>query len=136
MKTHSFYDPKTGQLSPYVFSGPDAALALNTPAGLVAIEGRYDHVSQRVDLSGAKPFVIDFQPSRPSDDHEWDVASRRWQLTAEASAREHRRNVARAEIARLVESQHDFIRRSLLGRGGLDELKTIDDRIVELEKEL
>lgn len=108
MTVWSFYDPKTGALAARTFRGRDKLLTLNTPAGLAPIEGQLDPLSQRVDVealaasdSADHPsnFIVDYRPPQPSDQHEWDVKSRRWRLTLEAQQEVERDELARREIA-------------------------------------
>lgn len=62
------------------FSGPYHDIALNTPDGCAAIEGVYDHLSQRVDIATGK--VVEWQPPKPADSefesHEWSTEHKRW----------------------------------------------------------
>lgn len=60
MKTFSFYDPATGLLSGGNVTLPEGLLELNTPEGLVAIEGVFDPARQRIDLATGK--AVDWQP--------------------------------------------------------------------------
>lgn len=48
--TWSFYSENTGQFNGTQFTGPQAMLTANTPAGLLAIEGAFDAAVQQVDL--------------------------------------------------------------------------------------
>ena len=80
-RTWSFYDAATGAIAPARVTCPAGPnLAGNTPAGHVAIEGRFDHLSQRVNLETGQ--VEDYQPPAPADDElrtwAWDEATRRW----------------------------------------------------------
>lgn len=56
--TWSFYDPATGSFVGRTYRGAD--LAANTPAGCAAIEGRFDHRTQRVDLATGQ--VVAWEP--------------------------------------------------------------------------
>lgn len=97
MKTVSFYDPQTGLFTGRRFTGPGKYIARNTPDGCVAMEGVFDHLSQRVDLETGE--VVDYQPPKPDDDHEWDEHRRQWRLK-----REIRRSLRqRAETLRSIE---------------------------------
>lgn len=86
MKTWSFYDPSTGRFVKRTWSGPLTDLDANTPSGCAVIDGKYDDLSQRVDLKTGE--VVDYQPPQPSSEHEWqeNVANGRprWVLNAEA----------------------------------------------------
>lgn len=74
MKTYSFYDPSTGLLAGGTVTLPDGLLDLNTPAGLVAIEGAFDQRSQRIDLDSGE--VVAWHPA---PDPQRDAAHRRWE---------------------------------------------------------
>jgi hypothetical protein len=56
----SFYNPATGEIHTRTFSGSTKLLALNTPPGTVAIEGSFNHRTQRVDVRTGN--VVDYQP--------------------------------------------------------------------------
>ena len=78
--TWSFYDVATGALAPGAITCSAAQLAANTPPGHAAIAGRFDPLSQRVDLATGQ--VVDWQPPAPADDElrtwAWDAVTRRW----------------------------------------------------------
>lgn len=61
-----------------IYAGSDQFLALNTPEGCTAVEGRHDPLSARWD--GKQ--VVDYQPPAPADDElrtwAWDKEARRW----------------------------------------------------------
>ncbi len=120
MKEYSFYDRETGLFAAGCFGTNDeASLALNTPAGHVAAEGRFDHLSQRVDVAatalaadGEGPVVVAYQPPAPPDDElrtwAWDGESKRWR---EQPTLEALRNAARAPLlAKLQEMDAALIR--------------------------
>jgi hypothetical protein len=154
--SYSFYHKDSGALHPKRFCTDDATqLRGNTPADHVAIEGAYDHLSQRIDLSSppelvdafdehqrpmgqrAVPRMIDYQPPQPSPDHEWDPGTKRWGLNAATVAKAQKRAAARARIAELVASQHQWIRRHILGdTSALAHLQEIDSQIAKLQEML
>ena len=80
MSEWTFYAPESGLFVGRAFSGPREDLAANTPSGLKAIEGRFDHLSQRVDFATGK--VVDYQPPAPPDTEfevfEWNAEVKRW----------------------------------------------------------
>jgi hypothetical protein len=80
MKTYSFYRAADGMLMDMAYSGPPGPLNDNTPAGYVAIEGRFDHMATRIDVATGLP--VDFQPTAPPDDEAqtwaWDSSLKRW----------------------------------------------------------
>lgn len=86
MKHWSFYDPTTGR---FLGSGgsfkDESMMQANTPDGMAAIEGRYDHEAQRIDMATGS--IVDYQPPQPSADHEWDEEAKRWALSRTAQDR-------------------------------------------------
>jgi hypothetical protein len=137
--TYSFYDEITGLFSGRRFSGSERLIVKSTPAGMRAIEGRFDRLSQRVDI--ATGAVIDFQPPAPDNDHEWRenvVNGRpRWVKKASVRAAEQRDKAARSRIAELEASQQRAIREHLLGdAAAAQRLRDIDDEIKSLRSDL
>jgi hypothetical protein len=132
----SFYDKATGLLNGVLFTASDeAVVALNTPEGHAAIDGHHDHTRKRVNVDTKE--VIDYQPPRPSADHEWNDESKRWQLTEAAADKIVRSNAARARIAQLEASQHRHVREHCLGMpGAANRLKEIDAEIAALRADL
>jgi len=130
-----FYHKDSGAFAEHVYSASEPELALNTPADHVALEGSYDHLSQRVNV--ATGAVEDYQPEQPSTDHEWSEAVRRWRLTPEAAAAQEARRAALAEIARLEAGSLRSIREALLGHpGALENLLALDAQIAKLRTQL
>lgn len=80
----SYYDPDTGH-----FTGTRVRVSPSqeppTHRRWARMPGRFDHLSQRVDLATGE--VVDFVPPQPSSDHEWDAEKKRWNLNADAAAR-------------------------------------------------
>lgn len=139
MKHVTFYHKDTGMLNPLsVMVTDDDAVRLNTPADHIPIDhpvgGQLDHRSQRVDIASGN--VVEYQPPRPSDDHEWNANTRRWELSEDAASREAARSSALKQIRSLEASQDRAVREALIGRGGLDRLRDIDSQISELRKQL
>lgn len=99
MKTYQFFDVD-GRLHPMRWSGPEDQLAANTPSGHTAIEGAWDYLSHRVDLTTGQ--VVDWQPPAPADTdlatHAWDADRRRWVASPTLKAQ------ALAERERLIRS--------------------------------
>lgn len=111
----TFYDPETGLFSGRAFKAPnDAALELNTPAGLVAMPGEYDHLSQRVDESGE---VVDWIPPAPDADHDWNDERKRWALKPEVAEARQTRRRALERIQELELGQLRSVRELLLTPG-------------------
>ena len=112
----SFYDLATGLFSDKTFTGSDAAVLRNTPAGEGAIEGIYDALTQRVDTNTGD--VVPYTP--PAD---------RLEVRDEFSARE--------KIVRLEHRQARPVRELLLdptNQVARDLLQQIDDQIVTLRQ--
>lgn len=97
MTWFSYYRKDTGEILP--FSDKGAPAAVSDEIG--AIEGTYDHLSQRVDLETGD--VVDWQPPRPVGDeytdHEWDTGTKRW-VPVLTLAGERRIVIERLKIAR------------------------------------
>lgn len=74
----SYYRLGTGEILPFRDKLVEPMPAL--PEGIGAIEGAYDHLSQRVDIETGE--VVDWQPDKPEGDeytdHEWDAGTKRW----------------------------------------------------------
>lgn len=97
MKTYGFYHKETGVVHSNQFSSDDdSQLVNNIPTDHVAIEGQLDSLSQRVDVATGQ--VVDYQPSQPSFDHEWNVITKRWQLNAAAQLKISNHNTALSQI--------------------------------------
>lgn len=90
MTTYSFYDAG-GLFSGQSFSGPDAVLADNTPPGSSPIEGAFDRLSQRVDVTAVPPVVVDYIPPEPASTDlftwAWDTVIKRWVKVPTLAAR-------------------------------------------------
>ncbi len=113
MATNSFYHIETGLLTGQKYHGNDQGFVDRTCVdGIASIAGDFDHLSQRIDLATLE--VIDYQPPRPSVNHEWSVDTKRWTLTPIASARQHDIANAKAAIAQLELSQQRPLREAML----------------------
>jgi hypothetical protein len=125
-----FYDKATGLFTGQRFLGAADALEMNIPAGLAAMPGEIDHLSQRVDLdTGA---VIDFQPPQPSAEFEWDQAHRRWILTAKAKEAIEADYAARGAIEAAEQMSLRSIRELILDPNNEQarvKLQAVDDAI-------
>jgi hypothetical protein len=135
-KTYSLYEAATG-----LFTGKrlhcddDGLLAVRLPAGTLAMEGAFDHRSQRMDLSTGA--VVAYRPPAPSSDHEWDNVGKRWQVKAAVRGAESRSAVIYARIQALEATQGRAVREATLGdASAMKRLKEIDAEIHELRKEL
>jgi hypothetical protein len=141
MKHITFYHKDTGILHPMsIILSDDVMVEANTPKDHIPIdhpEGKQlDPLSQRVDVATGK--VVDYQPDKPSADHEWNTETRRWQLNQVVQAKIGADKMARQLIAKLESSQHRLIREITLGMGtdAVTKLKTIDTQIADLRKSL
>jgi hypothetical protein len=80
-----------GTLLPTRRSAPPYA-TIKAPDGCFAIEGEYNHHSQRVNVEAMKEgddprdFIIDVEPQPPDEDHEWDATTKSFRMTAKAAA--------------------------------------------------
>ena len=99
----SFYDAGTGLFTGKRYSGPSKYLKQNTPKGTRPINGGHDHLSFRVDLDSGT--VVDYQPPRPDNDHEWSEPHRRWRLKPEIANRLRVREAALQKISDLERRQ-------------------------------
>jgi hypothetical protein len=149
IQTHvfCFYHRETGVLhgkmvsTDGAFGAEDFARA-NAPAGHLPIRGRFDPRMQRVNVELLKPadvataaHVIDYQPPQPSADHEWNSATKRWQLSAAAKAKAEGTAAARARHEDLIRQQHDDVRRAVLGDAAARErLQAIESEIAALQR--
>lgn len=110
----SFYRLADGIFTSATYAASDDThLSVNTPSGCSAIKGSFDLLSQRVDIETGE--VVDYQPLRPSTDHEWNMETKRWQLTAEAQAIDNADRQARAELVRLDAQSHRYVAESVAG---------------------
>lgn len=128
MKNWSYYDRETGLFSRKKHSGPDFWEPL-PPDGYIAIEGDFDHLSKRFDL--ATRTVIEHQPPRPDDEHEWDMttdpARPRWRKRRAVVEREQRRIANLVRINELEAKQHRRVR---------ELLEASDPKLQEITREI
>lgn len=79
MSQWSFFNAETGLFSPRQVS-TNSRLMPKAPPGYVAKEGRFDHLSQKVNVSNGQ--VVDYQPPQPvaTNMHtwEWNASTKRW----------------------------------------------------------
>jgi hypothetical protein len=133
-----FHDAETGIFHHSMFVTSDESIvAANTPAGHKAYScgEAIDVLSQRMDIATGN--LIDYQPPQPTDDHEWNAQTKRWQLSAVAAGKLNRSSAARARVAQLEASQHRHVREHCLGiAGAAEKLKVIDDEIFSLRSQL
>lgn len=137
MKAVSFYHQESGVIADYkMHASDDRIVALNTPADHLPIEGHFDHLSQKVDP--VTKTIIDHQPGKPSEQHEWSAAAKRWLLSDAAQANKDAAQGARQQIAHLERNaQPRALREHALGYDGAQaRLKAIDDEISALRRHL
>jgi hypothetical protein len=136
MKTYSLYEAATGMFTgKRIQCDEDALLELRLPPGALTMEGAFDHMSQRVELTTGN--VIAYHPLAPSSDHEWNAATKRWTVKSGVRESEGRRAVVFARIHALETSQGRAIREATLGdAAALKRLKEIDAEIAALRAEL
>lgn len=126
-RTWSFYDPATGEFIGRTFTGPDTALAINTPRGLVALEGAHDHRIMRVNLdTGA---LEQWRDPPPPGRHEWDGAA--WKPT-----RLEERRTALARIAALEASQARPLREMALALAAGSDDPDAATRVAAIDAEI
>ncbi len=124
----SFFDKASGAISDKRFAGDPSFVELNTPSGHEAIDGEHDHLSKRFDLETKK--VVDYQPPQPSQDHEWNATTKRWQLKAEVQQKQAARASALTRIAQLDSESIGLMRQLLLGNA------SVKDRLVAISHEV
>ena len=122
MTSWSFYRQEDGALLGVVFTGPESDLALNTPSGCRAVSGRFDHLSQRVNLATGQ--VEDWQAPPPQDTelhtHRWDAATKRWLASDTLAGRKlSARREVQAEIERIEAQQPRAMREAMLAGDSL-----------------
>jgi hypothetical protein len=129
MKTVTFYHRETGMLDgSQLICSDDSLVALNTPADHIAIEGAFDHLCQRVDVTTGA--VVDYQPPQPDADHEWNADTKRWQLNADTQARQAASAAALGQILLLEARGIRAARELALGvAGAVDRLTALDAQI-------
>lgn len=80
--------------------------------------------------------VIDHIPAQPSEDHEWNAQTKRWELTPACLARQAASGAAAAERTSLRLQQHDLVREVVLNPSNSDalsQLRGIHDRLQALK---
>lgn len=131
----SIYSKETGLFLGRTVSGTgltDELLDRHVNDGEARIDGKHDHLSRKVDLATGQ--VVDHQPPAPSIDHEWNGATKRWQLSVAAQASANEKATTRARHAQLITAQHDDIRRAVLGdKDAVRRLIAIEDEISGLK---
>lgn len=80
MKIWSLCRADTGEFVGRTIACSPAQLAAQTPAGMLAVEGRHDHLCRRLNLQTGE--VEPYQPPAPADDDlrtwAWDAEAERW----------------------------------------------------------
>lgn len=143
MKTVSLYDPDTGRFSGLIVTGWSAGMvAAHRRNGGASIEGRYDHLSQRVNLATGQ--VEDWQPPPPPDTemltHAWDADTKRW--IGQPTLANHKQRAAqaiKAQIAAIEATQPRAVREAILdgfGESSRSKLRDIEARIATARSRL
>lgn len=130
MRTVCFYHKETGLFSGKLLTvTDDTSVELNTPTGHAAMDGAFDSLSQSVDIETGE--VIDYQPPSPSVDHEWNAATKRWQLTVAAQSKIDDHAASMVTITGSELRSLRALREFALGLPGAeDRLKAIEAEIV------
>ena len=80
MKVWSLCDAATGEFNGRTVTCSTTQIAAQTPAGMLAVEGRHDHLARRLNLQTG--MVEAYQPPAPADDDlrtwAWDAEAERW----------------------------------------------------------
>ena len=107
--TVSFADAETGIFTGRVFRGTRRLLALNTPPGCIAVDGRHDPRTSRVDLATGQVVRYEAAP-----DHEAEARARRRRLKRRIASLEQRelRPLAVTSILRARSTLHGHSGRS------------------------
>lgn len=123
MSAWHFWNRQTGEIADYKFDGSEKLARLNAPADCIPIEGRFDRLSQRVDVETG--LVV--------DDPELAETSRRF---AEQARKE---SSAQAAIVDLELRQMRSVRELLIDSTNVDaraKLEEIETQINEHRKDL
>jgi hypothetical protein len=121
----SFYHRETGLFDgQHLIASGEASVKLNTPPDHIVIDGHHDHLARRVDLQTGE--VVDYQPPRPSDEHDWNATTKRWQINTEIQQRKFARASALAQIATLEASQHRPMRELMRDPTNAEARKRLD----------
>jgi hypothetical protein len=139
MKHYHFFHAETGLFHQRRFSTDDAAaIKNNTPIGYVAIEGVFDPLSQRMQITTDGFVLTEYQPPQPSPDHQWNADAKRWLVKPDIAARKARRMSVLAQIYALEHGpQPRAIREMLLDKpGALDRLRALDEQISTLRAQI
>jgi hypothetical protein len=147
--TWACFDVATGEIKDWRFGGSARLASMNLPQGCVLLLGRFDRLSQRVDIAAlraagaeAEPinFVVDYQPPSPGAEYEWDAERRRYRLRRAIALARNRDAAARQQIDRLESRQHRIIRERLIATLPDGPVKTalvdIDTQIAALRADL
>lgn len=120
MRRWHFFNLSTGEFADRVFQATnDRDLKRATPEGCGAIEGRFDPLTQRVDVDNR--VVV-----------QWSNAKRIDELAAAAAAVNARAAIAKLESSQMRAIREDRLRPSERGPGG----KTPRERLQEIDDEI
>jgi len=99
------------------------------------VEGHHDHLSKRVEDNK----IVAYRPPQPSNDHEWNAESLRWELPAGVRARKYAHMSAIAQMAALELTSLRPLREIALGinvDAARNKLEEINAQIITLRKDL
>jgi hypothetical protein len=87
---YSLYRKEDGLFTGEVLGLPEPRVEHpGVPSGHAWHPGHHDHLSRKLDLTTNA--VVDYRPSAPSEDHQWNANSRRWLSKVDAAEHEARR---------------------------------------------
>lgn len=135
MRLVSFYQKETGLFNAiHLTTSDEGTIALNIPPGNASVDGHHDHLSKQVDIATGQ--VIEYQPPRPSEQHEWNASTKRWQLTAAALEQNKKRPEALARIAALDDESLSLMREGMLELMTGQDTKQTYQRLAGIEEEI
>lgn len=88
------------------------------------VDGKHDHLAKRFDLD--LKIVIEYKPPQPSTDHEWNMESKRWELSAAAATLDAMDAEARTQITALEAKQLRAMRELMIDRDNIDAIQRLD----------
>jgi hypothetical protein len=134
-KTYSLYEAATGLFTgKRLYCDDEGLISMRLPAGILALEGKFDHCSQRMDL--ATGVVVEYRQPAQSVVDERNSSDLRWQVKSTRSCAD-RTAIIHARIHMLEATQGRAIREATLGDAtAIKRLQDIDAEINDLRKQL
>jgi hypothetical protein len=137
-RSFQYYSLTTGRFTQRVLQCRDEKLAeLNAPEGHGFKEGAFDHLCERVDLATGE--VIEYQPDRPDEYHEWDEKIKRWRKRVDVQQREAAKARAQTKINEIEIKQLRSMRELALdpaNSAAKARLEQLETQVAELRKDL